>query len=78
MSDQTISGGAGIGTAEVFGQHEKPRSCMGCRWLAVLPIGGGKRYRCGFGYVDAPFSVEPVGLLQQAAANCKEYAVKDN
>ena len=77
MSDQTISGGTGIGTAEKFGVI-KPKSCMGCRWMAVLPIGGGKRYRCGFGHVDAPFSVEPVGLLQQAAANCKEYAPKDH
>lgn len=74
--DQTISGGAGIGTAEVFGKHDEPRVCTDCRWLAVVPRMDDTRYRCGFGMLDITAKTPPVELRTKATG-CKQYAAKD-
>lgn len=74
--DQTISGGAGIGTAEKFGKHDEARSCLDCRWLAVVPRMDDTRYRCGFGMLDVATKGVPA-ILRTAATGCKQYAPKD-
>jgi hypothetical protein len=74
--DQTISGGAGIGTAETFGKHDEPRTCLECCWLAVVPRMDDTRYRCGFGLLDIAAKTPPAEL-RGYAAGCKQYAVKD-
>jgi len=65
-----------MGTAEVFGQHGT-RSCLDCRWLAIVPLfDGATRYRCGFGLLDITAKSAPVELRTRAA-DCKQYAAED-
>jgi hypothetical protein len=75
--DQTISGGRGIGTAEKFGKHDEARTCLECRWLAVVPRMDDTRYRCGFGLLDIASASGPPAILRPKATGCKQYAAKD-